>query len=132
MKAVDAYCRSGWDPRDGRSSVLSQAHELRRYAGRRGLTIRRAYTDRATSGMTLDRSELGKLIADCRAGKIGTIVTTDPERLSRDTGQLVELHDIFRKTGVRVEFTTAAGWPRFDFLRIVLSAVAELEETANA
>jgi len=39
-----------------------------------------------------------------RAGKIDTILTTDPERLSRDTGQLFALLDVFQKTGVRVAF----------------------------
>jgi DNA invertase Pin-like site-specific DNA recombinase len=37
--------------------------------------------------MTLDRPGLEKLIADCRAGKIDTVLTKDPERLSRDTSQ---------------------------------------------
>jgi DNA invertase Pin-like site-specific DNA recombinase len=96
------------------------------------MTVRQTYSDRAASGMTLDRPELRKLIADCHAGKIGVVLVTDPVRLSRGTGQLVSLLDIFRKTGVRIEFTTAAGRTRFEFLRVVMSALVEFGAMANA
>jgi hypothetical protein len=46
------------------------------------------------------------VIADCRAGKIATVIVQDPERLSRDTGQLLALLQIFQEAGVHVEFDT--------------------------
>jgi DNA invertase Pin-like site-specific DNA recombinase len=82
--------------------------------------------------MTLDRPKLRKLIADCHAGKIGMVLTADPERLSRDVGQLTALLETFHKAGVHVEFTACGGRTRFEFQRIALSAVAQFGATENA
>jgi site-specific DNA recombinase len=130
MKTAVAYCRSGSEPQGSPSAVHAQARTIRLYAKGRALTVPETYIDQAASGMTLDRPELETLIADCRAGKIDTVLTTDPERLSRDTGQLFALLDIFRDTGVHVEFATAAGRNHFAFLTVLLSAVAELDGAA--
>ena len=82
------------------------------------------------SGVTLERPELQRLIADCRAGRIGTVVTKDRERLSRDIGQLIALLDIFQKTGVRVEYSAQEG--RSDrYLETLLSALAELNKATR-
>jgi DNA invertase Pin-like site-specific DNA recombinase len=62
------------------------------------------------------------------AGKIKTVVTKDPDRLSRDTSQLIALLLIFWKAGVRVEFSTRQGKDRYAFFNVVLSAVTELDE----
>jgi DNA invertase Pin-like site-specific DNA recombinase len=42
-------------------------------------------------------------------GKIKAVIATDPDRLSRVTGQLIALLDLFRKAGVLVEFTSRTG-----------------------
>jgi DNA invertase Pin-like site-specific DNA recombinase len=60
--------------------------------------------------MTLIRPALQQWLADCRAGKIGFVLTTDTDRLSRDAGQLSALLQKFRLYGVHVEF---AGMSRF-------------------
>ena len=39
------------------------------------------------------RVALQSLLADCRAGKIGTVITQDPERLSRDPLSLIAVLD---------------------------------------
>jgi site-specific DNA recombinase len=83
--------------------------------------------DAGVSGVTLDRPELQRLIADCRARKIGTVVTKDPDRLSRDTGRLIALLHIFEEAGVHVEYCTWEGQSD-RFLAIVLSAITEVEE----
>jgi DNA invertase Pin-like site-specific DNA recombinase len=83
------------------------------------------YADAGVSGVTLDRPALQQLIADCRAGKIGAVITKDPDRLSRDTRQLIALLQIFRSTGVRVEYSTREGQGD-TLLESVLSAVAGL------
>ena len=88
MKNAVAYCRTAWASQsDPLSGVRLQSQELTRYAKGHGLLIRETYMDAGVSGMTLERPDLQRLMADCRAGKIGTVVTQDPERLSRDTGQ---------------------------------------------
>jgi DNA invertase Pin-like site-specific DNA recombinase len=109
-----------------------QAKAIQRYAKGRGVAIREMYMDAGVGGATLDRLALQKLLADCRAGRVGTVLVQDPDRLSRDTGQLIELLGTFLKAGVRVEFSTEAGRSQYVFLKIVLSALAELGETQGA
>jgi DNA invertase Pin-like site-specific DNA recombinase len=100
MKAIVVYCRSACEPQPGPSTVLAQARELRRHAKR----ITHVYIDVGVSGLTLERPGLQQLIADCRAGKIGTVIAQDAARLSRDAGQLLTLLQMFQDAGVRVEF----------------------------
>jgi DNA invertase Pin-like site-specific DNA recombinase len=111
--------------------VGKQAREVRRYAKRQALCISKLYIDAAENGATLDRPQLRKLIADCRKGKIGKVLVQDPDRLSRNTGALMALFEIFCKTGVSVEFTTPAGRNAFEFLLVVLGVVAQRDVTAN-
>jgi site-specific DNA recombinase len=87
------------------------------------------YLDAGVSGITLERPALQQLIADCLAGKIATIITQDPERLSRDSAKLFVLLNIFRAADVRVEFIT--GGERIPFLEAMLSALSELEEATH-
>jgi site-specific DNA recombinase len=128
MRNVVAYCRSACETQRGPSAVHRQARALRQYAKERGLAIRSIYLDPGVSGSSLDRPELQRLIADCHAGKIGTVITQDPARLSRDTRQLLALLNIFRKTGVRVEFGTPEGRTRLASLKVYLPALLEIEE----
>ena len=111
MKNVVAYCRSACEPQGGPSAVHRQARAMRQYAKERGLAVRSIYMDPGVSGVTLDRPDLQRLIEDCRAGQVGTVITQDPDRLSRDTGQLLALLHIFQKTGVCVDFATPEGRP---------------------
>jgi site-specific DNA recombinase len=131
MKNVVAYCRSACEEPGTPSSAYGQAQPIRDYAERGGLTLHAVYTDAGVSGVTLERPALQRLIADCRAGKVGTVITKDPERLSRDTSQLIALLHIFVKAGVNVEFSTPAGRDSYAFLKIVLAAVANLEEAKS-
>jgi DNA invertase Pin-like site-specific DNA recombinase len=62
---------------------------VRRYADARGLIICETYLDAGVSGGTLERPALQRLLADCRAGKIGTVITQDLERLSRNPLSLI-------------------------------------------
>ena len=96
MKTIVAYCRtasaSGNDPISG---ITHQVNEILRYAADHGLTVHEMYLDMGMSGISLERAELQRLLADCRDGKIDTVLTTEPERLSRNTGQLFVLLDTF-------------------------------------
>lgn len=128
MKPIVAYCRSACEPQDGPSAVRSQAEAIRRYAEQRGLTLSAVYTDPGVSGVTLKRPELQRLLADCRAGKIGMVITRDPERLSRSKSQLIALLHLFREAGVHVLFSTRGSEDSYELLKLGLSILAELEE----
>jgi DNA invertase Pin-like site-specific DNA recombinase len=120
MKAVVAYCRSASEPQRGPSPLLAQAQAL----GDARPEITEVYMDAGASGLMLERPALQRLITDCRVGRIATVVVQDPEDLSRDTGQLIALLQIFQKAGVRVEFA-AAGDPVRD-LRLSASGFTGL------
>jgi site-specific DNA recombinase len=125
MKKVVAYCRSGYEPQSGASNVGRQARAIRRYAKRHGLNIRETYIDPGVSGITLERPELQRLLADCRAGKVGMVITKDTARLSRDTCQLLLILRKFRRAGVRVRFSTRDEWSPSEFLTVVCKAMSE-------
>jgi site-specific DNA recombinase len=131
MRSVVAYCRTAWEPQGGSSAEPSQAGAIHRYAKRRGLTLDLIYTDAGVSGATLDRPALQRLIADCHVGKIGTIITRDADRLSRDHGQLIALLHIFTVADVRVEYVTDPARRSDALLIAMLSAVAELENATR-
>jgi DNA invertase Pin-like site-specific DNA recombinase len=93
MKETVACCRTAFvEPSDPVGGVSAQAASLREYAEQNGMTVDDTYIDAGASGMTLIRPALQQLIADCRAGKIQVVLTTDTDRLPRDTGQLAASH----------------------------------------
>jgi DNA invertase Pin-like site-specific DNA recombinase len=98
MKAVVAYCRSACEPQGGPSPVHAQASALRDDEPK----IAQVYMDAGANGLTLERPALERLLADCRAGKIAMVIVQHPDRLSRDTGQLLTLWQMFQDAGVRV------------------------------
>ena len=76
MKEVVAYCRVACAKQsDPSAEVQRQEQMVRRYADARGLIICETYLDAGVSGGTLERPALQSLLADCRAGKIGTVIT---------------------------------------------------------
>jgi site-specific DNA recombinase len=113
------------------STIEAQECTTRRYAERRGLMLTSIYTDAGVSGCTLERPALQQLIADSRAGKIGTIITRDADRLSRDQGQLIAVLHIFTMADVRVEYVADPDRRSDALLIAMLSAVAELENTTR-
>ena len=131
MKSVVAYCRSACEEPGTPSSAYSQADAIRRYAEQRGLTLGAVYTDAGVSGVRMKRPGLERLLADCRAGKVGMIITKDADRLSRDMGQLIALLHIFAKAGVRVEYSAREGQRDNRYLEALLSALAELNKATR-
>ena len=90
MKEVVAYCRVACAKQsDPSAEVQLQEQMIRRYADARGLIICETYLDAGVSSGTLERPALQRLLADCRAGKIGTVITQDLERLSRNPLSLI-------------------------------------------
>ena len=98
MKRAVAYCRTACGVQGDRlSGVRAQTDAIRRYANRNGLSFSETYEDVGVSGATLNRPQLRKLIADCRAGKVGLVLTQDPDRLSRDLPQLLAILHMFKR-----------------------------------
>ena len=127
MKKAVAYCRTACGAQGDRLSGLrAQTNAIRRYANEKGLIVSETYKDVGVSGVTLNRPQLQKLIADCRAGKVGTVLTQDPDRLSRDLPQLLALLHIFHTEGVQLEFVSQTGRAQYAWHHILVRALAEL------
>ena len=127
MKEVIAYCRVACAKQSAPSAEAQRQEQMaQRYADARGLIICATYLDAGVSGGTLERPALQRLLADCRAGKIDTVITQDPERLSRNPLSLIAMLERFLEDGVNLEFSTEEGKARFEFLKIVWQTMDEI------
>jgi DNA invertase Pin-like site-specific DNA recombinase len=88
--------------------------------------------DGGVSGATLARPALQQLLADCRAGEIGVVLTRDADRLSRNTSQLFALLHCFAIYEVRVQFANKNGETERKLLDLTLSALADLHKAKIA
>ena len=111
---------------DPSAEAQRQEQLVRRYVDARGLIICETYLDAGVSGGTLQRPALQSLLADCRAGKIGTVITQDPERLSRNPLSLIAVLESFLEDGVNVEFSTEEGKARFEFFKVVCQTMDDI------
>jgi site-specific DNA recombinase len=110
------------------SGLEDQKNAISRYATQKGLTVAASYMDVGVSGVALNRPQLLKLMADCRAGKVGMVLTQDPDRLSRDYSQLLELSHMFQAEGVRLVFATREGRNQYAMFGEMVRALAELSD----
>jgi len=88
------------------------------------------YADPGVSGATRDRPGLKRLMADAKAGKIGRVVVTKLDRMSRRAADLLAIEDEFDRYGVArtyIKDSIDTSTPTGRLLRTVLAAVAELE-----
>ena len=127
MKEVVANCSVACAKQSGPSAEAQRQEQMvRRYADARGLIICETYLDAGVSGGTRERPALQSLLADCRAGKIGTVIMQDLERLSRNPLGLIALLERFLEDDVNVEFSTEEGKARFEFLKAARQTMDEL------
>ncbi|MCL2773611.1 MAG: recombinase family protein [Oscillospiraceae bacterium] len=102
---VGIYCRLSRDDNNGSSesmSISNQREMLKSYVKDKGWSINDIYIDDGYSGVTFDRPEFKRMIADIEAGKINLVITKDLSRLGRNyiqTGQYTDF--FFPRYGVR-------------------------------
>ena len=115
------YCRlSQEDELQGESnSITNQKKILEKYASDNGFYNCRFYVDDGYSGVTFERPDFQRMIADMEKGEISTIITKDLSRLGRDylkTGTYIEIifpqHDV-RYIAVNDSVDTAVGTNEF-------------------
>src|SRR5438128_2094492 len=100
---VVAYCRvSTLEQKRRGYGIAIQLEEVQRFAEREGLVIDRFYRDEAESGVLEHRTELRRLLRDCRSGRIRTIVIPNLERLSRNVRIAENLFYRFARQSVSV------------------------------
>lgn len=84
------------------ASITTQRQMLRSYAAEHGYAVYDEYSDDGYSGVSFDRPEFRRMIADIEAKKVNLVIIKDLSRLGRDyitAGQYTEIY--FPSKGVR-------------------------------
>lgn len=103
QKPVVAYCRvSTFEQKRKGYGIEIQIRDVTLFAQRHGLFIRRFDKDEAESGVAEDRKGLQRLLKDCQAGRVGTVIIPTLDRLSRDVRLAENLFHEFERCGVGV------------------------------
>ncbi|MDD7943524.1 recombinase family protein [Microbacterium sp. NE2HP2] len=103
---VDLYLRLSID-KEGEDSLERQEADLRAWAAREGLTVRKVWRDAGVSGYkaNIARPDFEKAVAAVLAGEVGTLAVWKLDRLSRrGAGQIGTLLDDFSAVGGRLYF----------------------------
>jgi len=129
-RIVVAYCRvSTLEQKRRGYGIDIQIRDVTLFAERSGLFILRFYKDEAESGVEEDRTELQRLLKDCRAGRVAKVIVPSLDRLSRDVRLAENLFHEFDEAGVEVliaDMPAYNGRNRKDVLiRQIREAIAE-------
>lgn len=103
---VDLYLRLSVD-REGKDSLERQESDLREWAARSGLTVRRVWRDAGKSGFKKEvvRAEFDGAIRALANGEVGTLAVWKLDRLSRrGAGQVGLVLDQIEDAGGRIFF----------------------------
>ncbi|MCD1636441.1 recombinase family protein, partial [Martelella mediterranea] len=101
MRAV-IYARYSTDlQRD--ASINDQVRACHDYAKRQGLDVVEIYSDRATSGASLMRSGIQKLMRDAQSRQFDIVITHALDRLSRNQADIAGLYQKLQFAGVMIE-----------------------------
>lgn len=132
---VAAYCRVStlMDAQD--TSFELQCEHYRGYiTGREDYELVGVYGDHGKSGRKMDgRPELGRLLADCEAGRIDLILTKSIARFSRNMRECVSTIRRLQTLGVRVFFEKEGidtSEPRNELLFHLMATIAEEESNS--
>lgn len=124
-----AYCRvSTLEQKKNGYGIDIQIRDATLCAEKHGLLVERFYKDEAESGVKEDRTALKLLMKDCKARKIGVLILSSLDRLSREVRIAENLFYEFKKLGVRV---LIADMPQYNgerkdiLIRQILEAIAE-------
>jgi site-specific DNA recombinase len=129
-RPVVAYCRvSTLEQKRRGYGIDIQIRDVEAFAKRQGLFVTRFYRDEAESGIKEDRRQLRRLLRDCRAGRVGSVVLPSLDRLPRDVRIAENLFHEFEQLAVDVliaDMPTYNGRDRKDVLvRQIREAIAE-------
>ncbi len=108
-----------------------QLRELRALAAARGSTISREYVDTGISGVSTNRPELARLLADAHKGCFSGILVWRLDRLGRSLRHLVTVVEDLLARGIEVISATEphmdSTTPPGRLLRNIFASVAEYE-----
>lgn len=116
-------------------SLDSQIKEMERVAGSDKINIVEVITESKSAKLSGGREGYQKLINGLQEGKYNSILTWEPDRLSRnagDLGKLVDLMDQGLLTCIRTHGQTFTNTPDEKFLLMILCSQAKLENDNRA
>jgi DNA invertase Pin-like site-specific DNA recombinase len=126
---VLAYIRvSTAEQADSGAGLAAQRAVIEREAAHRGWADVRWFEDGGYSGSSLDRPEMGRLLAEVRGGDV--LVTAKVDRLSRslvDFALLVERSQRERWSIVTLDLGLDLSTPQGEFVASILAAFARME-----
>jgi DNA invertase Pin-like site-specific DNA recombinase len=99
MSSTVIYCRTA---NSGVDEQEQQLKMLNWYSQKMGYVPIKAYCDWNTSGTTLDRPYMNRLLSEVRAGEVRRIVVKDLSRLARNFLLINELFHLFREYDVEL------------------------------
>jgi site-specific DNA recombinase len=88
-----------------------QIRDVQAFAERQGLLVVRFYRDEAESGIKEDRKQLRRLLEDCRASRVGSVILPTLDRLSRDVRIAENLFHEFEQLG---DYVLIPGMPMYN------------------
>jgi site-specific DNA recombinase len=123
------YCRVSTTHQADKASLTTQKERLTAYTTAHGHDIVDTYSD-VGSGKDTKRSELDRLLADCRAGRVNVVLVTKLDRITQSTRDLDRLLTLFAEHEVtfvsiseNIDSSSAMG----RFMRDLLGLLTRLE-----
>jgi site-specific DNA recombinase len=127
------YTRISSNPDDDKLGVQRQEADARKLCEKNGWTVVEVFcdNDRSAFSQRKPRPAYQAMLQTIRAGRINIIVAWHPDRLHRQTRELVPFIDLVNLHGVRVETVTAGAYdlstPSGRVSARILGSVAEFE-----
>jgi DNA invertase Pin-like site-specific DNA recombinase len=127
------YTRISSNPDDDKLGVQRQEADARKLCAKNGWTVVEVFcdNDRSAFSQRKHRPAYQAMLDTIRAGKIDIIVAWHPDRLHRQTRELVQFIDLVNLHGVRVETVSAGPYdlstPSGRVTARILGSVAEFE-----
>ena len=88
------------------ASIDDQVRTCRDFADQQGIEVVEIYSDRATSGASLMRSGIQKLLRDADANAFDVVVSEAMDRLSRNQADIATIYQKLQFRGVMIETTS--------------------------
>lgn len=125
------YARKSMEDEERQAlSIDSQLKEMRQIAERENLYISAVRTESHSAKLSGQRPVFNKIIKEIRDGRFNAILTWNPDRLSRnagDLGVLVDLMDSHLLVEIRTYNQKFSNSPNEKFLLMILGSQAKLE-----
>lgn len=93
-------------------AAADQREELERYAKDKGYEVAAAVAADGISGVHTE-GIMNFLLNEAKRQDIGTILTRDTSRISRDTSSFMRFERKFRENGIRFEYTSACAMAEY-------------------